>query len=243
MEAGHRARARPAAGIEPGGVGACDQPGRNDPQRRGGGPAGGTGRTGVRRRSAADSAYPCGFLRGGRPVSESFGDCTPRRADSPAAEQRATCRWSESHDCALPVPDPVARRSLNPAMQTMKTAHSKTPLPRRKDAPPNRVPALTLPLCLAILLAAFPATPHIRANIRLAASLWGTAASLLVVLVALRREAGRTRRRLSYRFLPLRVHYVQLGVQFCFYAYWGWYWHKVYQFVPLLAAQIVFVYA
>src|SRR6476646_7409485 len=118
----------------------------------------------------------------------------------------------------------------------MKTATRKAPLSRQsKDTRPNRVPAPMLPLCLAILLAALPAMPRVGANVRLAASLWGAATGLFVLLLLLRRQAVRTRRPLRYRFLPLRVHYVQLGVQFCFYAYWGWYWHKVYQFVPLIA--------
>jgi hypothetical protein len=29
----------------------------------------------------------------------------------------------------------------------------------------------------------------------------------------------------------------------CIYAYWGWYWREVYHQIPLIIAQIVFVYA
>jgi hypothetical protein len=31
--------------------------------------------------------------------------------------------------------------------------------------------------------------------------------------------------------------------QLSVYAYWGWYWPPVYDFAPLLAAQLVFAYA
>lgn len=42
---------------------------------------------------------------------------------------------------------------------------------------------------------------------------------------------------------PQRVHYVQASVQFSIYAYWGWYWRNVYEAVPLLLAQLAFLYA
>ncbi|HEY3840091.1 MAG TPA: tetratricopeptide repeat protein, partial [Bryobacteraceae bacterium] len=64
-----------------------------------------------------------------------------------------------------------------------------------------------------------------------------------ILLFLLRREVARQGRKLHYEFRPLRVHYVQLAVQFSFYAYWGWYWNRVYQFVPLILAQILFLYA
>ncbi len=126
----------------------------------------------------------------------------------------------------------------------MKTATKKAPVSRLREAKsPNGLPPLGLAFCLTILLAALPALPHIRANSRLSGSLWGAAGSLLVLLLLLRRETVRRQRILRYQFRPLKVHYVQLAVQFCFYAYWGWYWNKVYRFVPLIAAQIVFIYA
>ena len=54
---------------------------------------------------------------------------------------------------------------------------------------------------------------------------------------------ARNGRTVRFEFRPLKAHYVQLALQLCLYAYWGWYWHKVYQFVPLILAQLVFLYA
>ncbi len=126
----------------------------------------------------------------------------------------------------------------------MKTATRKTTVSKRQeDKGPRGLPPLGLAFCLTMLLAALAALPRMRANPRLAGSLVAAAGCLLVVLLLLRRETARKQRTLRYVFRPLKVHYIQLAVQFCFYAYWGWYWHRVYQFVPLLAAQIVFIYA
>jgi hypothetical protein len=48
---------------------------------------------------------------------------------------------------------------------------------------------------------------------------------------------------LHYDFLVRPVHHVQLTMHSCIYAYWGWYWREVYHQIPLIIAQIVFVYA
>ena len=42
---------------------------------------------------------------------------------------------------------------------------------------------------------------------------------------------------------PRAQHYVQSLCQFSVYAYWGWYWPPVYDFVPLLLGQLLFAYA
>ena len=50
---------------------------------------------------------------------------------------------------------------------------------------------------------------------------------------------GRT---LTYEFVPRRVHWVQMIMHSCVYAYWGWYWREVYHEIPLILAQVVFLY-
>jgi tetratricopeptide (TPR) repeat protein len=126
----------------------------------------------------------------------------------------------------------------------VKTATRKQPskqLPEKKT--PNRISPLLFALSLTILLAAISALPRVRTNLRLAGSLWAASACLLILILLLRRDVARKGRTLSCKFLPLKAHYVQLGLQFCLYAYWGWYWHRVYLFVPLIVAQLVFLYA
>ncbi|HTW56982.1 MAG TPA: hypothetical protein VMD99_02505 [Terriglobales bacterium] len=66
---------------------------------------------------------------------------------------------------------------------------------------------------------------------------------MLCFLFFLRREVIRAGRELRYEFVPKPVHYVQLTMHACIFAYWGWYWREVYQQVPLILTQVVFVYA
>ena len=75
------------------------------------------------------------------------------------------------------------------------------------------------------------------------ASFLGASAGLLVMFFLLRYRVSRDARVLRYEFLPRPVHYVQLAMHTAIYSYWGWYWREVYRHVPLILAQIVFVYA
>jgi hypothetical protein len=100
-----------------------------------------------------------------------------------------------------------------------------------------------LALLFTLLLGGFSLLSFVRANIRLAASFWGATAVLLVLLVLLRRQVARAGRVLRYEIAPKPVHYVQLTMQASIYVYWGWYWREVYHHIPLIVAQIVFVYA
>lgn len=56
-------------------------------------------------------------------------------------------------------------------------------------------------------------------------------------------SAKRAGRKLRYDVVLNKVHYVQLTMQSCVYAYWGWYWREVYHFVPFIVAQLIFAYA
>src|SRR5437870_4742598 len=103
----------------------------------------------------------------------------------------------------------------------------------------NRLPPLRLTLFLILAFAGFLLVPWVRANPRLAGSFVGAAAGLLVFLLFLRRQVARAGRVLSYEFVPVKVHYVQMTMHSCIYAYWGWYWREVYHYVPLILAQLV----
>lgn len=52
----------------------------------------------------------------------------------------------------------------------------------------------------------------------------------------------RTGRPFEFVYVPVKSHYIQAAVQFCIYAYWGWYWRKVYTEMPLILGQIIFLY-
>ena len=104
----------------------------------------------------------------------------------------------------------------------------------------HRIPPLRLAFALNVLLGCFVFLPSVNANVRLASSVVGAAGALLLFLFFLHRQVVRTGRVLRYEFLPKPVHYVQLTMHLCIYAYWGWYWREVYHQVPLIIAQTRF---
>src|SRR5271169_5102826 len=106
----------------------------------------------------------------------------------------------------------------------------------------NRIAPLRLLLALIVVFSCFAFLPAVRSNSRLMWSFLGTAAGLLVFFFFLRRQILKAGRVLCYEFLPKPVHYVQLTMHSCIYAYWGWYWREVYHQIPLIIAQIVFTY-
>jgi hypothetical protein len=114
---------------------------------------------------------------------------------------------------------------------------------KREKISTNQVPPLRLAFALILLLGCFVFLPGINENPRLTWSFLGAAAALLVFLFFLRRQVVPTGRELRYEFLPKPVHYVQLTMHSCIFAYWGWYWREVYHQIPLIVGQIVFVYA
>jgi len=107
----------------------------------------------------------------------------------------------------------------------------------------NRIPALRLAFFLILLLGCLSFLPRISANAGLVESFWGAAGALLVFWLILRHRAARVGRTLRYDVVLRKVHYVQLLMQACVYAYWGWYWREVYHYIPLIVAQLIFAYA
>jgi Sel1 repeat len=125
--------------------------------------------------------------------------------------------------------------------------------PNRNPAPPSRdgarfegqrrLPAQWLPLVPILALAALSFLPRPSGSPPLEASLVGAAIVLFILLLVLRTRVARQGRALSYDIVLRKVHYVQLVMQICVYAYWGWYWREVYRFAPLIIAQLAFAYA
>jgi Sel1 repeat len=112
-----------------------------------------------------------------------------------------------------------------------------------KQISENRIPPLRLVFAFIVPLACFVFLPAVNANARLEWSVLSAAGALLVFLFFLRQQVVRTGRRLHYDFLARPAHYVQFIMHSCIFAYWGWYWREVYHQIPLIVAQIVFVYA
>jgi hypothetical protein len=100
-----------------------------------------------------------------------------------------------------------------------------------------------VPLAFTAALAALTALPRVHATPWLTWSFWGAAGFLVIwqawqTLVA---RPARPPRIVMAR--PRAQHYVQSLCQFAVYAYWGWFWPPVYDFLPLLLAQLLFAYA
>jgi len=133
-------------------------------------------------------------------------------------------------------------------MQTRQTRSERRLAARvaAKDGTPEKpgpIPPLGLPLIAILVFAAFCVLPQVNSQPALLASFGFTAAVLAIFLFFLRANVRRTGRVLSYQFLAVRVHYVQLVMHSCIFAYWGLYWDEVYRHIPLILAQVAFVYA
>lgn len=60
--------------------------------------------------------------------------------------------------------------------------------------------------------------------------------------IALIASVRRGRRKLRVEVTLRKQHYLQAIGQGLVFAYWGWYWPPVYEFVPFILAQLVFAY-
>jgi hypothetical protein len=101
---------------------------------------------------------------------------------------------------------------------------------------------MLVPLGLTLLFLAFAFLPRVYSNQRLLLSFIGVGGALLLWQGIITYAATRSGRVLTIEFVPVKAHYVQAIVQLCVYAYFGWYWRKVYGQMPLILAQIVFLY-
>jgi hypothetical protein len=93
------------------------------------------------------------------------------------------------------------------------------------------------------VFAAFCALPRIYTHRELLLSFVGTAAALGVFWLWLRAAVKRTGRALTFHFLPVRSHWVQAIMHASVFAYWGFYWDEVFTHIPLILAQVAFLYA
>jgi hypothetical protein len=103
-------------------------------------------------------------------------------------------------------------------------------------------PPIWLPALFTLIFAGFTLLPRVNENPHLKDSFLAAAGFLLAGLCALWWSVNRTGRTLTYEFVPRRVHWVQMIMHSSVYAYWGWYWREVYHEIPLIIAQVVFLY-
>jgi hypothetical protein len=106
-----------------------------------------------------------------------------------------------------------------------------------------------VPLGFTAALLAMTALPRVQATSVLMWSFWGAGAALVIwqlLLWATRLRPDASPRQAPFRIVrvpPRRQHYIQSCCHATIYAYWGWYWPPVYDFMPLLLGQLLFAYA
>ena len=127
------------------------------------------------------------------------------------------------------------------AKGTRPPSRVKQKSPARRDVPAKSRP-LWIPALLTLVLAGFTLLSRINANPNLKTSFLAAAGLLAAGFGILWWSAVQSGRSLTYEFVPRRVHWVQMIMHSSVYAYWGWYWREVYHEIPLIAAQVVFLY-
>jgi len=101
---------------------------------------------------------------------------------------------------------------------------------------------LFLPLVFTTGLAGLVLFPPIRSNPR---TLWAFAGASLVLALwnTILAATLRTGRKPAIEIVLKKQHYLQACGQGAVFAYWGWYWHPVYDYLPFMLAQLLFAYA
>lgn len=102
--------------------------------------------------------------------------------------------------------------------------------------------ALRLPLAFSLGLLLFGFVPIVRENAAVLWSVWGAVGVLLIWRAALHVGLRKHPRPLAVDVVLRRPHYLQTLVQGALLTYWGWYWPPVYEYAPLIAAQLVLAY-
>ena len=103
--------------------------------------------------------------------------------------------------------------------------------------------ARAAPLGCTAALATVLTIPSIRHDPRLAWSLAGAVAALIVWHSVLLLRAHAAGRSFEIDVVLRKQHYLQACVLGSLLLYWGWYWRPVYDQMPLIAAQLLFAYA
>ncbi len=108
---------------------------------------------------------------------------------------------------------------------------------------PGGISPLRLPFIAIVIFAAFCLLPRVLSSSTLLLSYGLAVGALAALFVYLRMAVSSSGRELTYQFVPVRVHYVQMTLQACIYTYWGLYWDEVYTHIPLIVSQVAFYYA
>jgi hypothetical protein len=137
---------------------------------------------------------------------------------------------------------PAVRPSRAERRSNAREAARRAARRPEESGPPGRRATPEFILLPLAVFAAFCALPRIYTHRDLLLSFAGTGAALGVFYLLLRSAVARARRELSFHFVPVRAHYVQAVMHACVFAYWGLYWDEVFTHIPLILAQVAFLY-
>ncbi len=99
------------------------------------------------------------------------------------------------------------------------------------------------PLALTTVFLGFLLVPPVRDHPTLRWTFAAIGSLLYLWSAALWWVARRKGRAFPTEFVPVKSHWVQACVQFSIMLYWGWFWPRVYSELPLIAAQLIFLYS
>jgi hypothetical protein len=137
-----------------------------------------------------------------------------------------------------PTTEPPPRRESRTERRAAARAGGKA-----KAKHSGQLKPLALPLFCILFFAGFCLFPRVNSNSALLSSFAVATGALSSLLLSLLLSVLSSGRALAFEFVPNRVHYVQLVMHSCIFAYWGAYWREVYHEIPLILAQVVFLYA
>jgi len=99
-----------------------------------------------------------------------------------------------------------------------------------------------IPLGLILLFFSFSYLPRVQQNENLVYTFWGLSAALALFYALILYGILKNKIKPTVRYVIRSSHYVQAIVQFGVYLYWGWVVSKVYSQMPLIFAQILYLY-
>lgn len=102
---------------------------------------------------------------------------------------------------------------------------------------------VVFPALLATIVLGFLLLPRVRENAALARSFLIAGGALLAFAAIVASRVKSSGRVLEIGFSVVKAHYIQAAVQGTIYVWWGWHFRDVYAQIPLILAQLVYVYA
>ncbi|MCH2169733.1 tetratricopeptide repeat protein [Myxococcota bacterium] len=107
---------------------------------------------------------------------------------------------------------------------------------------PSNLRTAALSLSIPAAIALISMTDRVHSNPTLLLTFWGVAGAIALAQLAVLWTARAHGRTLEFEFTAKPAHYVQATLHSYLIMYWGYFWSPFYREIPLIAAQILFLY-